>query len=38
MSISAEAIEIDNFKTTGFKTNKTGFSVKLILNIWMICI
>ena len=25
--ISAEAIEIDNMKTTGFKTNKTGFSI-----------
>ena len=27
LKFSAEAIEIDNFKTNGFKTNKTGFSV-----------
>ena len=25
--VSAEAIEIDNYKTFGYKTNKTGFSL-----------
>ena len=26
--VSAEAIETDNFKTTGYKTNKTGLSIE----------
>jgi outer membrane protein insertion porin family len=30
---NAEAIETDNYKTFGYKTNKTGFVLEQILNI-----